>query len=101
MSPRNAVSSSKEENKRNKTVIKALDSMLFDELEFDGITLQGFAMKFDAYQCLMTLKAIKNGNAEVAFVGSDTASNCILKALSMASDRRLRWREDRWKDSGD
>lgn len=84
----------KRETKRRDALVKALEFDLAGSLEMQGIQLIGFAIKFDAYECLMTLKADIGGARQVAFIGSDSVMNAILKAVSAAKNDRLRWRED-------
>lgn len=89
------------ETKRRNRLVKCLEYELAGRLQMNGVELQGFALKFDDVECLMTLKADIGGVRHVSFVGSDTPINCILKAQNMANNDRLRWREDRYKHSGD
>jgi hypothetical protein len=82
------------ETARRDALVKALEFSLSGALELNGITLLGFAVKYDAYECLLTLKADIGGTRSVSFVGSDSVMNAILKATSAAENDRLRWRED-------
>ncbi len=88
------------ESKRQTALVKALEYGLVGALEFQGIILQGFAIRYDAFSCLMTIKAEVAGTQSVAFVGSDTIINCILKAQADATRQALQWRADKYKDSG-
>lgn len=87
------------DTKRRDALIRALEYELPGSLEVKGITMIGFALKYDAYECLMTLKADVGGTRSVAFVGAGTPIDCILKAVQAATNDRLRWREDRYKPS--
>ena len=78
---------------------KALNSELAETLDLSGITLLGFAVKYDAWECLLTLKADVAGVRRVSFIGSDTVTNAVLKALSAAKYDRLRWKDDIYKPS--
>lgn len=84
------------ETKRQKALVKALEFELVGAVEFMGGTMKGFAMKYDEFECLLTYKASFEGKAMVAFVGSDTMINCVVKAANMAKHNRLRWKEDRY-----
>lgn len=86
--------------KRNQAVVAALDYGLVGALESQGIELIGFAVKHDAYNCLVTVKADIAGVRSVCFVGSDTIANCILKAQAEARRGALRWRPDKYHPSG-
>lgn len=82
------------DTKRRDSLVKALEFDLAGSLEMQGIQLIGFAVKWDAYECLLTLKAEIGGDRQVAFVGSDSVMNAILKSVSQAKADRLRWRDD-------
>ena len=82
--------------RRRDAVVRALEFELPGSLETKGITLLGFAMKYDAYECLMTLKADVGGKRQKAFVGAGSPIDCILKAVQAAGADRLRWSEDKW-----
>lgn len=81
-------------------LVKALEFGIVAALEAEGIELEGFAFKYDAWNCLMTIKASWGDKRHIAFVGSDTIINCILKAYSDARNGRLSWREDKYQASG-
>jgi hypothetical protein len=66
-----------------------------------GIVLKGFSLKYDAYECLMTLRADIGGDAQKAFVGAGSPIDCILRAVQTAKADRLRWSKDRYAGSGD
>lgn len=82
------------ETKRRDALVKALEFDLAGSLEIQGIQLLGFAVKWDVFECLLTLKAEIGGDRMVCFVGSDSVMNAILKSVSQAKSDRLRWRED-------
>lgn len=89
----------KRDTLRRTALVKALDFGIVGALESQGIELQGFAFKFDAFNCLMTIKAVIGGDHQVCFIGSDSMMNCILKAQVEASNNTLRWRPDKFKSS--
>lgn len=88
------------ETARRDALVKALEYRIVGSLESQGIHLLGFAFKYDAFNCLMTIKAVVNETASVCFIGSDSVMNCILKADSEASRHTLRWRADKYQNSG-
>lgn len=88
------VKKEKRDTARRNAVIRALEFELAGALESQGTTLLGFAVKWDAYECLMTIKAVAGGERQVSFVGAGTVIDCILKAVEAARNDRLRWRED-------
>lgn len=84
------------ELKRREALIKALEFGLVDALENHNILLLGFSFKYDLFNCLMTIKAVVKNVTCVAFVGSDTVINCIVKADREAHQGRLHWRPDKY-----
>lgn len=82
--------------RRDAAVIRALDFELVGALEGQGTTLCGLALRFDDFDCLMTLKARMGSSQKVCFVGSDSIINCILKATREAHDDLLRWQKDKY-----
>lgn len=88
------------ETARRDALVKALEFGLVGSLEMQGIELMGIAIKYDAFNCLMTIKADVDGVRSVAFVGSDTLMNVILKADSMSRNCVLKWKVDQYHRSG-
>lgn len=84
------------ETARRDALVKAIEFGIAGELGSQGIELLGFAFKFDAFTCLMTIKVDLGGARQIAFVGSDTVMNCILKAYGEARNHRLCWRADKY-----
>ena len=85
--------------KRNARIVKILDSGLSDALDVEGIELLGFAIRYDAWHCLMTIKADIGGVRSVCFVGSESIAGCILRAHADAGRGALKWRADRYHKS--
>jgi hypothetical protein len=56
----------------------------------------GFSIKYEAFDCLLTLKADVAGIRSVSFVSSDTLLNVLLKTDSMAANHSLKWRADQY-----
>lgn len=81
--------------KRNH-LVKALEFGIVGALESQGIELLGFAAKYDAFNCLLTVKAYVGGVRSVCFIGSDSIINCFLKLESEASRNELKWRPDKY-----
>lgn len=77
-------------------LVRALDFGIVGALQAQGIELLGWAIKYDAFNCLLTIKAEIAGDRKVAFVGSDTIINCILKTESEALRGGLQWRADKY-----
>ena len=88
------------ETARRDALIKAIEYGLVGSLEMQGIELMGIAIKYDAFNCLMTIKADIAGKRMVSFVGSDTMMNCFLKADSMSRNTVLKWKADQYHRPG-
>ncbi len=88
------------EKARQDALVRALEFSLVDELRTQGIELCGFAIKYQPFQCLLTLKADVSGVRSVSFVASDSMMNSIVKASSMAYHESLKWQKDKYHGSG-
>ena len=87
------------EAERRKALVRALEFGLVDALNDHSILLLGFSFKYDLFNCLMTIKAVVENVTSVAFIGSDTVINCIVKADREAHQGRLYWRPDKYHQS--
>lgn len=81
---------------RINALVKALEFGLVGALESQGVEFLGFSVKYNAFNCLMTLRADLGGKRHVAHVGSDSIINCILKAENDASHDALVWVKDKY-----
>lgn len=97
MTRQNDQTGEEREKARRIALVKALEFNLVDALHNQGATLLGFAIRYDEFSCLMTLKVDINGVRCVAFIGSDTIMNCVLKADSEAAANRLKWKADKYQ----
>jgi len=88
------------ETARRDQLIKALEYGIAGAIEHQGATWLGFAIKYSPFDCLMTIKADFDSGRMIAFVGSDTITNCINKAYHDASRNALRWKPDQYHSSG-
>lgn len=84
------------ELRRQDALVKAIEYSLAGALEFHGMELLGFAIKYEPYHCTLTLKAIRKGYWQVSFISSDTMANCILAADSAARRGTLTWGVDKY-----
>jgi hypothetical protein len=84
------------ETAKRDALVRALEFGIAGALEYQGAELLGFSIRYDSFNCLMTIKAIVDGVHSVAFVGSDTMMNCILKADSEARRHSLHFRQDKY-----
>lgn len=84
------------ERLRSDNLFRALEFGLVGALQTQGIELLGFSMKYQDFSCLLTLRVISEESRKIAHVGSDTMTNCFLKADLEARHHRLRWAEDKY-----
>lgn len=77
-------------------LIRAIEFGLQGAIGTTGGELTGFSVKLNEWECLMTLRATRDGVPHVAFVVSDCMVDCILKAVRDAGRDKLRWREDKY-----
>lgn len=96
MSRQTDVKVEERDTKRRDSLFKALEYSLPGALEFHGMELLGLAIKYEPFQCTLTLKAIRKGFWSVAFISSDSMSNCILAADSAARRGTLKWIKDKY-----
>ena len=99
MSRQLEVKQEQQQTAKRDLLVKVLEYGFVGALEAQGIELEGFSFKYDAFNCLMVVKATLGGKRSVAFIGSDSVINCILKAYSEARRSGLRWREDKYHTS--
>lgn len=84
------------ETNRRDALVKALEYGFVGALENQGIELLGISIKYDAFSCLMTIRAERAGKGTCCFVGSDSIINCFLKAESDALRGALNWGPDKF-----
>ena len=98
MSRQPDIKTEEREAKRQTALVKALEFGIVGALEFQGIELVGFSINYDEFNCLLTVRAIVAGKRKVAFVGSDSIMNCLLKFDSEARRMTLSWRLDKYHE---
>lgn len=86
--------------KRHALLIRALEFELSGALQQSGALLQGFSVKIEEWECLMTLRAFREDTNQIAFIGSDDVINCINKAVRAAKSDKIMWRPDKWRANG-
>ena len=90
----------KEEARRD-ALNQALEFGLAGALENQGMKLLGFAIKYEEYDCLMTLKGSANEKRFVCFISADSMITCILTAVARALRTELRWKPDQYWECED
>lgn len=84
--------------KKHKKLIVVMEYGLEGAVGHSGGILTGFSVKLNEWECLMTVRAVRGETPMVAFVGSDSLVNCMLKAERDAASDKLVWREDRYAE---
>jgi hypothetical protein len=85
--------------KRIEALVRALEGGIPEALSDHGAELLGLSLKYDAHNCLLTVRADRAGLHSVCFIGSDSIINCFLKLQSEASRDSLRWKADQYHRS--
>lgn len=87
------------ERVRRDKLVYALEHGLVGVIRSQGMELLGLAIKYSDSGCLLTIKVIAGERRSVAFVGSDTIVNCIVRAYADAYNNRLKWQADKYHRS--
>ena len=82
--------------KKHDMLIRVVEFGLVGSVAHSGGVLTGFSVKIEEWECLMTIRAIKDDVPKISFVGSDSLLNCLLKAERDARNDKLVWREDKY-----
>lgn len=85
--------------KYHAALANALDYGIVGMLQAQDIELLGMSIKHDAFNCLLTVKAVRLGTASVCFIGSDSIAGCFLKLVSDGRRDELHWRKDKYAPS--
>ena len=94
------VKAEERETKRRDQLVLVLEYGLVGALQAQGVEMLGFSFKYDAFHCLMTIRAEIAGNRRITHVGSDSIINCFLQAYSVAQHGRLQWQADQYHPDG-
>lgn len=97
MSRQSDVKAEERETARRLEVIRALDFGLAGAIEFHGGELRGFSMKYNDFDCMLTLKASFEGKWFVSFVSSETMIGCILSTQRKAAHNAIEWTADKYQ----
>ena len=83
-------------SRRLAAIGRAADSGLESTLSREGIDFVGLSYKNRLYDHLIVVKAVKDGEAVVAFIGASSFGDALLKAQREASRDKLVWKADRY-----
>jgi hypothetical protein len=88
---------SEERTKReHQAVLHAVYGGLDEAVRTSGGALVGFSARLASGDCLLTLRAIFEGQAMIAFVGGEDLSASLRKAVREIHTDVLSWREDKY-----
>lgn len=73
---------------------------LEDGVSRAGGELVGLSVKFNGFDCLLTLKAAFPAGMMVGFVGGSDLARVLQKGAAEAARDTVKWREDKWRDNG-
>ena len=80
--------------RRREEIVNTVEFGLAAALERNEARLVGFAVKDRGSDWLMTIKAVRDGEAVVSFVGSADLGSVLIKASRMARGGKLVWKKD-------
>ena len=78
--------------KTDRSILLALHRDLEHMFHAAGFPLEGFSVKLNGYDYLMTLRAVHEGERVVCFVGADSLGRLFPKSCTELRADRLRWR---------
>lgn len=84
------------QRRRDNAILLALDGGLVESVSSAGGVLSGFSVSLRGGDCLITIKALLAGRPQIAFVGAEDLTSCVLKVVREAKSDRLRWRDDQY-----
>lgn len=83
--------------RKYRALVKALEYDLEGSVGHAGGVLSGFSVRFGGYETLVTLRAVVAGRHQIAFVGSSSLVEALLKCVRLAKNDELKWRGDKYK----
>lgn len=84
--------------RRHEAIIRAVEFDLLRSVEVNGTSLQGFSVRLNDWECLITLRATRGGVREVCFVGAQDLGGCLIKCVREAKREKLHWKQDRFAE---
>ena len=84
-------------SRRSKAILQAVEGGLEDALARSGTEYTGFTAKISAVECLLVIKGVLAGRPQVAFVGSATLGDALVKAVRLGNRDELRWKPDKYR----
>jgi hypothetical protein len=80
------------------SLVKAIEYDLVGAVGHTGGELRGFSVRLGEWETLVTLRAKFPAGAMIAFVGSETLMQAILKCVREAKSDKLSWKPDRFAE---
>lgn len=84
------------QSRQDAALLKAVHFGLQGAVAHNGYELLGFSVRIDEYECLVTLRAMLEGERVVAFVGAETLAAAFVKVVRDGKRDKLTWRADKW-----
>lgn len=75
-------------------IVKAIEYELVGSVAHQGGELTGFSVRIQEWETLITLRALQDEVPMVAFVGSETLTQALLKCVREAYQSKLNWQVD-------
>ncbi len=82
--------------RRQLRVTHAADYGIRTAVEGTGRQYLGFACRDNPQDVLLVIKAVNQGNREVAFVGGSLLGDALLKAFRTIQSGKVTWRPDKY-----
>jgi hypothetical protein len=80
--------------KRHMAIVRAVEFELLRSVEVEGVALLGFSVRLGEMECLVTLRAVRDGVKSVSFVGGEDLGGCLIKCVREAKKDNLTWKVD-------
>ena len=74
----------------------ALDGGLTEALRQETYDLLGFSVKYDSYECLLTIRVLSNGDRLIGFVGGNCLVDLFIKAEREIKRGKVAFRQDKF-----
>lgn len=84
------------QKKRDNAVLLALEGGLAADVGHAGGELEGFSVRLNGGDCLITIRANVAGRRQICFVGAETLVDALLKSCREARQDKLKWRPDKY-----
>lgn len=84
------------QHKKDVEVLRLLEYGLLEDVARSGAVLQGFSVRLNGVEALVTLRGDMAGRPQVCFVGAGDLPQALRKVGRLARSDKLKWREDKY-----